>query len=69
MNYRQVTRKLRQLGCEYDRQSSGSHEIWMNVRTRARTSIPYWGAKDLKPGTVAGIIRDLGISRKDFESA
>ena len=28
---RQVTRKLRRLGFEFDRQAQGSHEIWWNV--------------------------------------
>ena len=26
--YRQITRKLRRLGFEFDRQARGSHEIW-----------------------------------------
>ena len=69
MNYRQLTRKLRRLNCEYDRQGHGSHEIWINVITDATTSIPNWRARDLKPGTIAGILRDLGISREDFERA
>ena len=69
MNYRQVTRKLKSLGCEYDRQGAGSHEIWKNTRTRSRTSIPYWSAKDMKPGTISRILRDLGVSRQDFDRA
>ena len=69
MNYRQLIGKLRRLGCEYDRQGSGSHEIWVNVSTEATTSIPNWRARDLKPGTIARIIRDLGISRQDFDRA
>lgn len=67
MTYRQLTRKLRELGCRYDRQAKGSHEIWINPVTRARTSIPFWGAEDLKPGTIAAVLRDLGISRRDFD--
>ncbi len=69
MNYRQLTRKLRRLGCELDRQAAGSHEVWVNVRTDATAIIPNWRAKDLKPGTIAGILRALGISREDFDRA
>ncbi len=69
MNYRELTRKLKRLGCEYDRQGSGSHEIWINVSTDETTAIPNWRARDLKPGTIAAILRGLGISREDFERA
>ena len=30
------------------------------------TAIPDWGSKDLVPGTVRAIIRELGISRAEF---
>jgi hypothetical protein len=29
-------------------------------------SVPDWGSRDLKPGTVRAIIREMGISRQDF---
>ena len=69
MTYRQLTRKLRALGCRYDRQGKGSHEIWINPHTRDWASIPFWGGDDLKPGTISAILRDLGISRRDFDQA
>ncbi|MBI4603868.1 MAG: type II toxin-antitoxin system HicA family toxin [Planctomycetes bacterium] len=28
MTYRELTRKLRRLGCEFVRHAAGSHEIW-----------------------------------------
>lgn len=67
MNYRELTRRLRGLGCELDRKAKGDHEIWINPSTHARTTIPNWGNKDLKPGTLHGILRDLGISKEEFE--
>jgi len=69
LNYQQLTRKLRSLDCVFDRQAKGDHEIWLNVRTGTRTTIPNWGSKDLKPGTISKIIRDLGIRKEDFEEA
>lgn len=66
MNYRQLARRLRKLGCEELRQAKGSHRYWHNPMTNEVTAVPDWGSKDLKPGTVRGIIRALGISRKDF---
>ncbi|MDY6893348.1 MAG: type II toxin-antitoxin system HicA family toxin [Chloroflexota bacterium] len=69
MNYLKLTRKLQKLDCEFDRQAKGSHEVWICLRTGTRTTIPNWGSKDLKPGTISGILKDLGISKEDFENA
>ena len=69
MTYRELTRKLRRLGCEFDRQGRGSHEIWRNPAARSRTTIPNRRGKDLKPGTIGSILRDLGVSRDDFNRA
>ena len=62
MTYRELTRNLRALGCEFDRQSRGSHEIWHNPDKNTRTTIPNWGGRDLRAGTMRGIVRGLGIS-------
>ena len=59
MTYREPTRKLRRLGCAFDRQAGGSHEIWINMDNN----------RDLATGTIHGIRRDLGIGRRDFDSA
>jgi len=67
LNYRELTRKLRRLGCEFDRRARGDHEIWINTSTHARTTIPNWGSQDLRPGTVSAILRDLEVSRDEFE--
>ncbi len=67
MNYRELTRKLRRLNCEFDRRAKGDHEIWINTTTHTRTTIPNWGSRDLKTGTISGILRDLGISIEAFE--
>ena len=31
MTCKELTRKLRRLGCAFDRQAGGSHEIWINM--------------------------------------
>ncbi len=69
MTYRELARKLRALGCEFDRQSRGSHEIWRNPVSGARTTIPNWGGKDLRAGTIGAIVRDLGVDRSAFDRA
>lgn len=51
MTYREVTRKLRALGCqELRRRTGGSHRKWLNPRTQRVSTLPDWGHKDLKQG-------------------
>jgi predicted RNA binding protein YcfA (HicA-like mRNA interferase family) len=66
MRYRELVKRLQQLGCQQQRAAKGSHTMWYNPNTDKYAVIPNWGGKDLKPGTVRGILKDLGISRKDF---
>lgn len=66
MRYRKLAKRLRQLGCEEMRQSKGSHHIWHNPTAGQVAAVPDWGSKDLAPGTVRAIIRELGISRREF---
>ena len=68
MNYKDLTRKLRSLGCkEIVRRRGGSHRKWINPATGKGTVIPDWGNKDLKQGTIRGILKQLGIGQDDFE--
>ena len=69
MKYRELTRKLRRLGCDMDRQAKGDQEIWIRVAIGARTTIPNWGSRDLRTGTVSSILKDLRIPRDDFNRA
>ncbi len=70
MTYREAARKLRRLGCqEVPRRSGTSHRKWINPATGQATVVPDWGAKDLKPGTVRAIVRQLGLDWQAFEEA
>ena len=66
MRYRELSKRLRKLGCVEGRQGKGSHRLWYNPKTKQSAIVPVWGKKDLKPGTVRGVIRQLGISRQNF---
>jgi len=61
----EVIRKLRQAGFVFDRQAKGSHEIWWNPKTRARTTIPHHPG-DLPEGTLRAILSQAGLSIADF---
>ncbi|HEY84464.1 MAG TPA: type II toxin-antitoxin system HicA family toxin [Chloroflexi bacterium] len=66
MRYRELAKRLRRLGCEIERQGRGSHTVWRNPITGQRSVVANWGSKDIPPGTVRGILRQLSLSRKDF---
>ncbi|MDE2801613.1 MAG: type II toxin-antitoxin system HicA family toxin [Chloroflexota bacterium] len=69
MTYRELRRKLEKLGCRFQRQADGSHEMWINPANGLRTPIPRHGNRDLATGTLQRIRRNLGIPRADFDSA
>ena len=66
--HRQVVRKLKRLGFEFDRQAAGSHEIWFSPATNRYTTVPNHPG-DLPEGTLRAILRQAGISVDRFLSA
>ena len=70
MNYRELTRRLQGLGCEeIPRKGGGSHRKWINPASGKGTVIPDWRNRDLKLGTIRGILKQLRIDMNDFEEA
>ena len=66
--YRQVIKRLKKLGFEFDRQAAGSHEIWFNRRTQRYTTIPNHPG-DMPEGTLRAIIKQAGIPIATFLQA
>jgi predicted RNA binding protein YcfA (HicA-like mRNA interferase family) len=63
--YRDIIKKLKQLGFEFDRQAKGSHEIWYNPKTKRYTTIPNHSG-DMPEGTLRAILKQADISSDDF---
>jgi predicted RNA binding protein YcfA (HicA-like mRNA interferase family) len=63
--YRDITRKLKVCGFEFDRQAAGSHEIWFNSRTNCYTTLPNHPG-DMPEGTPRAILKQAGIDTDDF---
>ncbi len=59
-----VARVARKLGFVLDRQKR-SHAIYYRESDHGRVVIPIHN-RDLKPGTLHGLIEDLGLSRDEF---
>lgn len=69
MTYRDLTKKLKRLGCEYVRQAAGSHEIWWRPSNQRFTTIPRHANRDMATGTLRSILKDLEITKQDFDQA
>ena len=39
-SYREIVKRLKELGFEFQRQAAGSHEIWFNPASNRYTTIP-----------------------------
>ena len=63
--YRQVVKKLKKLGFQFNRQAAGSHEIWYNPKGDAYTTIPNHTG-DLPEGTLRAILKQAKIDPEEF---
>ena len=62
---REVIKVAEKLGLEFDRQK-GSHAVYVRVSDKRRIVIPAHKGRDLKPGTLRGLIDDMGLSVEEF---
>ena len=62
---REVVRVAEAIGFVFDRQR-GSHAVYYRASDQRRLVIPMHGAKDLKPGTLRGLISDMGLTVEEF---
>ncbi len=63
--YRQIIKRLKKFGFEFDRQAAGSHEIWFNPITNCYTTIPNHPG-DMPEGTLRPILNQANITPQDF---
>lgn len=66
--YRQIIKKIKKLGFEFDRQATGSHEIWYNPSTDRYTTIPNHPG-DMPEGTLKAILKQSDVEVDDFLKA
>ena len=62
---REIIRKLKVCGFEFDRQAAGSHEIWFHAGTNRYTTVPNHPG-DMPEGTLRAILRQASIESDDF---
>ncbi len=64
-SYRQISKRLKELGLEFHRQAAGSHEIWFNPAVNRYTTIPNHPG-DMPEGTLRAILKQAGIEAEAF---
>ena len=62
---KKLIKVLKEFGFQLDH-STGSHFIFYNPKTKKRAVVPYH-LKDLPKGTLFSILKEAGISKKEFE--
>ena len=65
ITYKDLVKKLKKAGFEFDRQAKGSHEIWYNLETKKRTTIPNH-PRPISKGTLKAILNQAGLTNDDF---
>jgi predicted RNA binding protein YcfA (HicA-like mRNA interferase family) len=63
--YRQIVKRLKKLGFEFDRQAVGSQEIWYNPDSNCYTTIPNHPG-DMPEGTLRAILKQSNITPSQF---
>ncbi len=66
--YREIVRRPRSLGFEFDRQAAGSHEIWYNTSSSRYTTVPNH-AGDMPEGTLRALLKQAGVHPNEFLKA
>ncbi|MDZ7616246.1 MAG: type II toxin-antitoxin system HicA family toxin [Patescibacteria group bacterium] len=66
--YREVARRLRGFGWNFDRPGPGSHEVWRHSATGRHVTLPHH-ARDMAEGTLRAILREAEIAVDDFLNA
>jgi len=63
--YREIVKRLKSCGFVFDRQATGSHEIWYNESKNIYTTIPNHPG-DMPEGTLRAILKEASITPNDF---
>lgn len=65
LEYRKVIKKARKAGFVFRRATGGTHEIWWNEAKKKTCVIPHH--KEIKPGTLKSIVKQMGLTEKEFK--
>jgi predicted RNA binding protein YcfA (HicA-like mRNA interferase family) len=63
--YREVARRLRSMGFEFDRPGPGSHEVWRHTASGRKVTLPHH-PREMAEGTLRAILHEAGIDLEQF---
>jgi len=66
LNYQEITNRLLKCGFRFYRHGKGPHELWVRDSDGRVVPVPHYHGKKIRKGTVRAIIREIGISVKEF---
>lgn len=66
VNARQVLAALRRAGFVVDRISGSHHMLVHTTDSRRTVTVPFHGARSLRPGTLRNIVRQAGLTVEEF---
>ena len=66
--YREVARRLKTCGFQFDRHAAGSHEIWYGPESNRYTTVPNHPG-EMPEGTLRAILKQAGIDVESFLKA
>ena len=69
LSYRELIKKLKKYGFRFYRSGKGSHELWVRDSDGKVIPVPHHKGKPIRKGTVRAIIREIGITIKEFYKA
>lgn len=65
LSYREIVKRIKKFGFVFDRQATGSHEIWYNSAADRYTTIPNHPG-DMPEGTLRAILKQAAIDPAGF---
>lgn len=65
LKYREIIKKARKAGFIFRRNTGGTHEIWWNDVKKKTCVIPHH--HEIKSGTVKSIMKQMGLTQKEFD--
>ena len=66
LSYSDLTRRLKKFGFRFYRAGKGSHELWVRDADGKVVPVPHHKGKTIRKGTIKAIIKEIGVSVKEF---
>jgi len=66
LSYRDLVKRLKKYNFRFYRAGKGSHELWVRESDGKVIPVPHHKGKSIRKGTIGAIIKEIGVSTKEF---